>query len=78
MLSKNKVPIVYVTCVKVTPRLLDSGSSIRQGQNHKAVLAPQITMSQTLIHVISQRILNKWIGDNAFTNTMREQTSMRM
>lgn len=77
---KNKVPIVYVT-LKFKPHLaywILRASYSEQGQNDKAVLAPQITTSQTLIHVITQRILNKRIGDNAFANTIREQTSMCM
>lgn len=53
-------------------------SSTEIGQNDKAALAPQITMSQTLMHVITQRILNKQIEDNAFANLVREQTSMCM
>lgn len=73
---KNKVPSVYVTRFQATPGLLDAGS--RQGRNDRAVLAPQTTMSHTLIHVISQRILNKRIADDTFANTIREHTSICM
>lgn len=72
----------YATWVQATPRLLDSGSSVERTRTKwRSRARPSdnnMIVSPALIHVICQIILNKRIRDNAFANTIREQTSMCM
>lgn len=81
MLSKSAYS---VTQLEFKPHLaywILVAPSSGQGQSDGAELAPSdnnMIVSPALIHVICQIILNKRIRDNAFANTIREQTSMCM